>query len=94
MQFPSWPGIGTVSLSVVFGLSATTGMLERLSIGLRTLPASPTPWPARVGTFPEGGAQEPDDHQHGQADALEVVFLQGRETDAESRDDEEEAADG
>ena len=69
-------------------------MLERLSIGLRTLHASPTPWPARVGTCPEGGAQEPDDHQHGQADALEVVFLQGRETDAESSDDEEEAADG
>jgi hypothetical protein len=63
-------------------------MLERLSIGLRTLHASPTPWPARVGTCPKGGAQEPDDHQHGQADALEVVFLQGRETDAESRYDE------
>ena len=27
-------------------------------------------------------AEEPDDHQHGQADALEVFFLQGRETDA------------
>jgi hypothetical protein len=52
------------------------------------------PWPPRVGTCPEGGAQEPDDHQHGQADALEVVFLQGRETDAERGDDEEESADG
>jgi hypothetical protein len=76
--------------------------LERLSMGLRTIHTGPTPgrprrrrpWPARVGICPEGGDQEPDDRQHGKAVVPEVVPLQGRETDAESRDDEEELADG
>ena len=51
---------------------------------------------AQVGSRPESPRsrrQEPDGRHHGQADGPEVVPLQGRESDAESRDDEGEAGD-
>lgn len=49
---------------------------------------------AGVGTGPQGGDQEPEERQHRQTDAPEVVSLQGREADAQSRDDEEKLTDG